>query len=85
MRVGGKRTLQVPYDLAYGEDGSGAIPAKADLVFECELVSIESGLSAALATFPGGARSHSKPYGMCWWPARDATPARPRLSRATCT
>jgi len=54
MRVGGKRKLNIPWDLAYGEDGSGSIPAKADLNFDCELLGIESGFAATVATFPGG-------------------------------
>jgi len=45
MRVGGKRRVFIPYQLAYGETGrpnsdpkNPGIPAKADLIFDIELV-----------------------------------------------
>lgn len=42
MKVGGIRRLVIPYAQAYGEEGrpEGGIPAKADLVFDIELVSV---------------------------------------------
>jgi len=41
MRVGGKRRLYVPYQLGYGLAGSPPkIPAKTNLIFDVELVSI---------------------------------------------
>ncbi len=42
MKVGGTRRLIIPYAMAYGEAGSPpSIPARADLVFDIELVSVE--------------------------------------------
>lgn len=40
MKVGGKRTLEIPADLAYGSEGRGVIPANQDLVFDIELMDI---------------------------------------------
>lgn len=41
MKSGGKRRLFVPWQMAYGAKGdSPAIPSKADLIFDVELVDV---------------------------------------------
>lgn len=42
MRVGGKRRLLIPYQLAYGEKGrSPKIPARSELIFDIELLDVK--------------------------------------------
>ncbi len=40
MKAGGVRRLSIPAALAYGDQGSGSIPAHADLIFDVQVVSI---------------------------------------------
>lgn len=42
MKVGDKARLEIPYQLAYGEDGfPGVIPPKSTLIFDVELLDVE--------------------------------------------
>lgn len=41
MKIGGKRKLTIPSQLAYGDQAVGLIPAGSTLIFEVELKGIE--------------------------------------------
>jgi peptidylprolyl isomerase len=64
MHIGGKRRLFISYQLAYGEAGKPpVIPAKSDLIFDIELVSVSDKPPAPPVdpNAPSGANTNSKP------------------------
>ncbi len=46
MKIGGKRQIGIPSDLAYGAAGSGPIPPNTPLIFEIELLDFKSQTAA---------------------------------------
>ncbi|HLJ47049.1 MAG TPA: FKBP-type peptidyl-prolyl cis-trans isomerase [Bryobacteraceae bacterium] len=49
MKVGGKRRIFIPYQLAYGEQQRGKIPPKSELIFDIELLDVKPATQPAPA------------------------------------
>ncbi|NOX57684.1 MAG: hypothetical protein GXP29_02345 [Planctomycetes bacterium] len=71
MKVGEKRRLEIPPDLAYGDQQKGQIPPNSTLIFEMELVSIDKNGPERLSI--EGLKEVKTESGLKYWVVKEGT------------
>jgi peptidylprolyl isomerase len=83
MKIGGKRRLFIPWQLAYGAQGRPGIPPKSDLIFDVELLDVTD--LQMPQNHPGMTGVHPMPGGMAPHPAAPVQQPKPPAPAAPVT
>jgi FKBP-type peptidyl-prolyl cis-trans isomerase len=68
MKVGGKRRIEIPSRLAFGESGlPGRVPPGADLVYQAKLIAVKQYIEPPKQTSVAGIESTIMPSGVKYW------------------
>ena len=67
MRVGGKRRLEIPPELGYGEKSGRFLPSNASLIIEVELLSVEAPEPWPPPAPVEGIKPETTPAGVTYW------------------
>jgi len=84
MKIGGKRRIFIPWQLAYGAAGRApVIPGKSDLVFDVELVDVTDMPAQGMPGGPGGRPMPQRPAAPGANPANPSATPQPGAPQST--